>query len=145
MKAPRHRSIRPGSSAGRLGRSPPSIAAAIRCGARRSPDPRRLSIEPLGRRALALIGEIDTSVRSKVASAIADVVSSPGGAVLDLAGLRFMDSAGIHVLTEAARELKGDDAITVRNPRPCVLRVLVAAATLGWEGRLRIELDRTDP
>lgn len=145
MTAPRHRSMRRGSSAGRRGRSPSSIAAAIRCGVRRSPDPRRISIEPLGRQGLALIGELDTSARSEVAAAIADVVSSPGGAVLDLAGLRFMDSAGIHVLTEAARELKGEDAITVRHPRPCVLRVLAAAAILGWEGRLRIELDRSDP
>lgn len=100
----------------------------------------RLAIHTLpGGRGLALSGELDGTGRAAVARAIDALLGRPGGMMLDLAGLRFMDSAGIHVLIRAAEGLSRDEAITVRNAHPSVQRLLMIAGIRMPRGRLRIE------
>ena len=57
----------------------------------------------------------------------------PPSLVFDLAGLRFMDSAGIAVLVQVAAEVND---VRVRDPSPIISRLI---AVTGLSGVLRIE------
>jgi anti-anti-sigma factor len=66
-------------------------------------------------RCLHLSGEIDLETSQELREALADALSSWQSADIDMAGVTFMDSSGIHALFEAASSLQGDDAIWLRD------------------------------
>ena len=76
-------------------------------------------------------------------AALRDVVASPATAVVaDLAGVRFIDSSGVHALlvaNEAARQ--HESTFIVRGARPAVALVF---DVLGLADLLTIESDGTD-
>ncbi len=82
-----------------------------------------LDEETSGRWELVTVrGEVDMDTAGQLVDAIGDVA---GNAVVDLSGVTFMDSTGIHSLVRAHEALRerGDDLI-LRNPSPSVRRVL---------------------
>jgi anti-sigma B factor antagonist len=71
---------------------------------------------------LALAGELDSSNVQQLEAAVATIVDqAPERVVLDLSGLRFMDSAGISVLVRLAGEVQ---TVEIRDPSPIVRRVI---------------------
>lgn len=94
-----------------------------------------------GRRVIAPCGELDLANAAQLKERLA----GNSDTVLDLSGLSFIDSTGIHLLvgtTQRARSEAWD--FTVRNAQPAVLRViklLGLAEDLGLEGQRGPELD----
>lgn len=74
---------------------------------------------------LALSGEIDPQTTDQLDAAIDDALGSSAHLVLDLAGVTFIDSAGLRSLIRAHR-LTGESSgsLVLRAPRPSTLRVL---------------------
>jgi len=71
---------------------------------------------------LAVTGELDMSNADTVKAAVAaSNAESAGRLVFELSGLRFIDSAGIAALLEAAERI---DTVVVRSPAPAVRRVI---------------------
>jgi anti-anti-sigma factor len=71
---------------------------------------------------VSLAGELDSTNADALRDAVASVVAArPERLVFDLAGLRFMDSAGIAVLISAAADV---DVVELRNPSEIVRRVI---------------------
>jgi anti-anti-sigma factor len=77
--------------------------------------------EPRGFR---LLGEMDVSNVSTLASALQRESERGGDITLDLAGLAFMDSTGIQVLIWAARALEGRGRLILVEPGGLVRRTL---------------------
>jgi anti-sigma B factor antagonist len=67
-------------------------------------------------------GELDSSNVASLEATIASVTAErPATLVFDLSGLRFMDSAGISALIDAAAKV---DAVRLRQPSAPVRRVI---------------------
>jgi stage II sporulation protein AA (anti-sigma F factor antagonist) len=78
--------------------------------------------DPTGTRVVVLSGELDSSNADSVQERLASIAPQPAERlVFDLAGLQFMDSAGIAVLIGAASDA---GSVSLRNPSPIVRRVL---------------------
>jgi anti-anti-sigma factor len=74
-------------------------------------------VDAAGDPIVILSGEIDMSNASSLSAAIAPIIATePSRLTFDLAGLRFIDSAGIAVLVAAA----ATTTVTVHNPSPIV-------------------------
>jgi anti-sigma B factor antagonist len=67
-----------------------------------------LDVRRIGRRAVvAVAGEVDVATAEQLAETLAGTVESGAAEVwVDLAGVDFMDSAGLHVLGEVATRLR---------------------------------------
>lgn len=71
---------------------------------------------------LAMTGELDMSNASSVKAAVsASNAERAGRLVFELSGLRFIDSAGIAALLDAAERI---DTVVVRSASPVVRRVI---------------------
>jgi anti-anti-sigma factor len=93
----------------------------------------RRGAEPSGVPVLLLHGELDSSNVALLEAALAQaLVGPPASVAFDLAGLRFMDSAGIAVLVSAAAQVA---LVEIRSPSPIIRRVLDAT---GLTALLRI-------
>ena len=57
---------------------------------------------------------------------------------LDLRGLTFMDSTGLHLIVDATRALTGGAALVLIGPRPPVVRVLELSAIVDHIPNLRV-------
>lgn len=78
---------------------------------------------------IAVTGELDSSNVASLDAAIASITAErPQRLILDLSGLRFMDSAGISVLIGAAAKV---EAVHLRNPSPAVRRVIELTGLTG--------------
>jgi anti-sigma B factor antagonist len=78
--------------------------------------------DPDGTPVVAVSGEVDISNAGKLEAAVGAIAKSgPECLVLDLRGLRFMDSAGIAVLIGATEKIK---TVKLRAPSPAVTRVV---------------------
>lgn len=75
-----------------------------------------------GPRAFRLIGELDVSVTGRVAEMLAPDLATPGDLTLDLSGVEFMDSAGIHLFIKTATSLTGN--LRLLDPGSNVARVI---------------------
>jgi anti-sigma B factor antagonist len=76
---------------------------------------------------LAPAGELDMSNLDGFRDALLGTLAEPGlaGVVVDLTGLDFLDSMGVHVLLQAKRHAAGRQLpFSVINARGLVLRVL---------------------
>ncbi|HUB75788.1 MAG TPA: STAS domain-containing protein [Solirubrobacteraceae bacterium] len=77
-----------------------------------------------GAAVLTLAGELDSASAAKLgAAARAAVTSGSARVVFELAGLRFMDSAGLAVLITTARDA---GHVELRDPSPIVRRLIEA-------------------
>jgi anti-anti-sigma factor len=80
-------------------------------------------IDSVGDPLVVLSGEIDMSNASSLRAAVAAITATPPSRLtFDLAGLRFIDSAGLAVLVSAA----GRTTVSVRNPSAIVRCVIEA-------------------
>jgi anti-anti-sigma factor len=97
--------------------SPPDTAA---------PELLTISEECVGRRAvLSVSGELDLSNAMDLRVAIESAAARAFEVWLDLSALKFMDSSGLHALTEARlRLIEANKRLTVICPQGPVLRVL---------------------
>jgi anti-anti-sigma factor len=78
--------------------------------------------DPTGVPLVILSGELDSSNIASLQAAIDSITGRrPKGLIFDLSGLRFMDSAGIAVLIDAAAKV---EAVHLRDPSPVVRRVI---------------------
>jgi anti-anti-sigma factor len=87
-------------------------------------------VDAAGDPIVILSGEIDMSNASSLSAAIAPIIATePSRLTFDLAGLRFIDSAGIAVLVAAA----ATTTVTVHNLSPivrCAIEVTGLASVL---------------
>ncbi len=86
----------------------------------------RLDVEPrsdgAGQPVIALSGELDISSVESLRRAVEQATAgNPECLTFDMAGLRFMDSAGIAVLLNAAKQVP---SVRLRNPTMAVRRVV---------------------
>jgi anti-sigma B factor antagonist len=79
-----------------------------------------------GRSVVEVTGEVDLTTADNLSSSLDQAIDGGGGdVVVDLAGVVFLDSTGIAVLTRAWRRLEGTDRVlSVRHPADNVRRVL---------------------
>jgi anti-sigma B factor antagonist len=78
--------------------------------------------DPTGVAIVTVSGELDISNAGTLEQAVASITAErPERLIFDLSGLRFMDSAGIAVLLDAAGKVK---AVQLRDPSPAVRRVV---------------------
>jgi anti-sigma B factor antagonist len=76
---------------------------------------------------LVLAGEIDMITAGQVVAAVTDTVRlhGPRQIEVDLAGVRFMDSSGIHAFAESHHHAAASDChLVVTHPQPIVYRIL---------------------
>jgi anti-sigma B factor antagonist len=86
-----------------------------------------------GARVVSVSGELDSSNADQLGTTMAALAADPPARLIfDLAGLRFMDSAGIAVLVRAATEV---ETVQIRDPSPIVRRIIEVT---GLTGVLRI-------
>jgi anti-sigma B factor antagonist len=78
--------------------------------------------DPAGVPIVTVSGDLDISNAGRLERAVASITAErPERLIFDLSGLRFMDSAGIAVLLDAARKV---NAVRLRDPSPAVRRVV---------------------
>jgi anti-anti-sigma factor len=75
-------------------------------------------------RGLRLEGEFDVANAPELAAAICDLAAKDGPVDVDMSGVTFMDTAGLHALVEGARSLDGDPRIVVVDPPSRVVRLM---------------------
>jgi anti-anti-sigma factor len=92
-------------------------------GARVEPTPAPFDIRrvdhPLGVVVLTLGGELDLATVPLLQEQLDRAGRGRGAVVIDLSGLRFIDSSGLHMLVRAERQLRasGGQLVLVRGPR----------------------------
>jgi anti-sigma B factor antagonist len=78
--------------------------------------------DPDGAPVVTVAGELDSSNAHTLATRMRSITPArPERVVFDLAGLRFMDSAGLAILVRAAAEI---DTIELHEPSPIVRRLI---------------------
>lgn len=78
-----------------------------------------------GQLELRLVGELDIGTADRLRGALAEVTGRGSTIVLDLSGLDFIDSSGLHELVVALkRERAAGGDIVLRKPSPQTRRVL---------------------
>jgi len=101
----------------------------------------RTSTEP-GRVVVALTGECDLSAREELTSALLAAVGMAPVVVVDVAGLRFLDSTGVHGLVTAHHAAQRDGGrLYLINAAGTVASVLEVT---GLDDLLRPPPDGTD-
>jgi anti-anti-sigma factor len=85
--------------------------------------------DPSGVPIITVSGELDVSNAASLQAAVASVAAAqPELIIFSLAGLRYMDSAGISVLLGAAEKV---NAVHLRDPSPAVRRVVELTGLAG--------------
>ncbi len=83
-----------------------------------------LSVTELDANTLALVGELDTHTAHQLSDRL-DEVGDATPLVLDLSGVSFISSAGLSVILNVQRRLRGaGGALTLRSPTPAVDRLV---------------------
>jgi anti-anti-sigma factor len=81
-----------------------------------------------------VVGEVDLATAPRLSQAIsAALMEDRTGLVLDVSGVSFMDSTGIHALVDAARLMAEEEPLVLLSPNVQVRRVL---DLLGLDGGL---------
>jgi stage II sporulation protein AA (anti-sigma F factor antagonist) len=74
---------------------------------------------------VTIAGRVAAAEAGALGAAIEDLARGETGVVLDLKYLDYISSAGLHVLVEVARQVRGRGGIlTIVNPQPAVRAVL---------------------
>ncbi len=71
-----------------------------------------------------LVGEIDMGVSAELVEHVRPAVEADGDITLDLSGLGFIDSSGIHAIFQIAEGLGEERSLILRGARGEVARVL---------------------
>lgn len=100
-----------------------------------------LRVLAAGPRTYRLVGELDVSSAEALADLLTTELAAPGDVTLDLRGLRFMDSAGIHLFIKTAVGLRGRGSLRLVEPRSGVARVI---ETTGLERLSNLEVVHAD-
>ena len=83
-----------------------------------------LEITPLGNeQGFALTGELDLITAPALDAAVRDLPAN-GPLTLDLSQLSFIDSSGLHAISEISRNLNGNGPLILANPSTWIRRVL---------------------
>jgi anti-sigma B factor antagonist len=84
---------------------------------------------------LVMVGELDTHTATQLAEQL-DTIADGTPLVLDVAGVRFISSAGLSVILSAQRRLDGSGgSLTLRSPTPTISRLVELSGlsdTLGF-------------
>lgn len=89
--------------------------------------------------ALAVRGEVDPASAPGFQESLRTAArETTGDLVLDLRDLGFMDSSGLHVLIDLARDLGPERSVVLRDPQPLVGR-LFDVAGIERLGAFRVE------
>lgn len=83
-----------------------------------------LRVVEAGPRAFRLVGELDVSNTGPLSDLLAAELLGPGDFTLDLSGLTFMDSAGIHLFIKTATALTGRGNLLLLNPVASIARII---------------------
>ena len=70
-----------------------------------------------------LEGEIDLAVREELRLALGEAACSGERLVVDMGGVTFIDSSGLHELMHAARSLNGGSSLVLDRVPPSVVRL----------------------
>jgi anti-anti-sigma factor len=76
------------------------------------------------RAGLRLTGELDLATAPILIEALRSIVQVNGSTTLDLSGLTFMDSSGIHAIVEYVRSEDCPGRVVLHGPTPIVARAL---------------------
>jgi anti-anti-sigma factor len=74
-------------------------------------------------RGLRLEGEFDVANAPELAAAIVDLAGD-GPADVDMSGVTFMDTAGLHALARGAESLDGDTSLVLVDPPARIVRLM---------------------
>ena len=79
-----------------------------------------------GQTVVTVMGDVDMHSEGRLRDALTEAGAIPGGrVVLDLSGVEFMASAGVHVLLDVAGQFeKAGGVLVLAAPQPLVARVL---------------------
>jgi anti-anti-sigma factor len=77
-----------------------------------------------GNPVIAFSGEIDMAVADAVGSALSPWVRAGGPIIVDLSGVTFMDSTGLHVFVQAAQRLGERGCLIIHGAHGAVRTVL---------------------
>jgi anti-sigma B factor antagonist len=81
-------------------------------------------------RAYRLVGELDLATCDELVHYLEPAIRGNGDLRLDLAGVEFMDSSGIHALVEVSRELKHRGRVVLHSPSREMARVFEVIAQI---------------
>jgi anti-anti-sigma factor len=76
--------------------------------------------------ALIVEGEVDIAAADELREALLESVAA-GTSVVDVSGITFIDSTGLHTLLTAGRALNGTGPLVLRSPSRAVQRLLSIA------------------
>ena len=82
---------------------------------------------------LKIVGELDVATAPRLADALTDTATQPE-LVLDLSGVTFLDSYGVHSILELCRIRSGHAPVVIRNPSRAVTRVFEILALERYPG-----------
>jgi len=82
---------------------------------------------------LKVVGELDVATARRLHDALADTASQ-SDLVLDLSGVTFLDSYGVHSILELCRTRNGHGPVVIRNPSRAVTRVFEILALERYPG-----------
>jgi anti-sigma B factor antagonist len=83
---------------------------------------------------LQVEGEIDMASAPQLVDALSRLDRSDGRLVIDLAGVTFMDSTGLHAVLNEVASRNGSGPLVLRNPTRSVRRLLDIGFPAGVEG-----------
>ena len=94
-----------------------------------------LTVTPLAppQHGLRLVGELDMATVTQLKAAL-ETVSQNGPVTVDLAGLTFIDSTGLHAFMEFARSQNGNGPLVLASPSATAKRALEIAGLEGHPG-----------
>ena len=105
-----------------------------------APTPRELRIvETRAPRGLRLIGELSSENAETLMEALASDGEAGGDLTLDLEGVTFIDTMGLHVIAQAAMQRDGRGRLVLESASPWIRRVFVLA---GIDAIPNVELRR---
>ena len=73
---------------------------------------------------LIVSGDLDAVTAPRFETAVFEVISYCGSVVIDMAGVRFIDTTGFRSIMQAASGLDGGALLRLENVRPNVMKVL---------------------
>ena len=82
---------------------------------------------------LRIVGELDVATAPRLGDALTDTASQ-SDLVLDLSGVTFLDSDGVHAILELCRTRNGHGPVVIRNPSRAVTRVFEILALERYPG-----------
>lgn len=96
-----------------------------------------LRVVETGPRSFRVLGELDLSSVESLQDQLEAELAGPGDLTLDLRGLTFMDSAGLHLLMRWAAILEGRGGLRLVEPRRSVAKVI---ETTGLDQIMNLEV-----